>query len=274
MVTVRVNVTRELARFKKFGPEGRVELRDFMRRHGRALISSSGSTPGIVQLSPPHSQGVRGQKAKVQGETAVSADINKVYGSPGKLYAKIREKTPGAAVRFWQAVKKKDWATANEISRSVGLADLREFDDGAAHDARRTRRGRVGGKEPSIYLAQMSGGDPKKPGPWLRSYIKTIQKRVGLLAAALIPSAEARLGKLAGVPAWIRRHAGSAAGSAATTLLENSSGLTVTAIVSSPRLPHDYQRRMDYTAGYRLNAMRSDLPRTAKRMEAKLQQGL
>lgn len=94
MLTVRVNVTRELARFKKFGPEGRVELRDFMRRHGRALISSSGSTPGIVQLSPPHSQGVRGQKAKVQGETAVSADINKVYGSPGKLYAKIREGIP------------------------------------------------------------------------------------------------------------------------------------------------------------------------------------
>jgi len=275
MLTIKVDVRKELARFKRFGPEGRVHLREFMRRHGRALISSSGSTPGIVQLTPPHSQGVRGQKAKVQGEAAISADINKVYGSPGKLYALVKARKPSAAGGFWAAVKAKDWATANRIAEPITGERLREFDDGTAHEQRRNARtGRVNGRHPSIFIAQMSGGDPRRAGPWVRAYIKFRQTRVGLLAAALISSATARLGKLAGIPAWVERHRGKAAGTAATTLLENNSGITVTANVTSPRAPAEMQRRMNYAVQYRLNAMESDLPRTARRMETELQRGL
>lgn len=275
MVYVKVDVRKELARFKRYGPEGRVHLREFMKRHGRALISSSGSTPGIVQLTPPHSQGVRGAKAKLQGETAVSVDINRVYGSPSKLFDLIaRSAGLGAAKGFFAAVKRKDWAAANAIaSRSTGRR-LEPFDDGIAHQRRRNQRGRVNGRAPSIYIAQISGGDPNKAGPWVRAYIKNVQRRVGLLAAALIPSAEARLGQLAGVPAWVRRWVGSAAGAGNTNFYEHANGISVTASVDSPRAPADMQRRMNRATQYRMNAMESDLPRTARRMEKELQRGL
>lgn len=275
MLTVSVDVSRTLAKFKAAGPAGRAALREFMLRHGRALISSSGTTPGIVQITPPHSQGKRGAAAKKAGETAVSRDINRVYGAPGQLYDQIRRASPGAAVRYWEAVKKKDWQTANDIAHSVGAPRLQEFDDGAAHKARRNNRtGRTTGRYFSIYIAQQSGGDPNKTGPWVRKYISAKQRLVGLLAAALIPSAEARLGRLSGVPAWVRRHAGSAAGDAQTNFYEHANGISVTASVDSPRLPADMQRRMNRATQYRMNAMESDLPRTARRMEADLQRGL
>lgn len=245
-----------------------------MLRHGRALISSSGNTPGIVQLTPPHRQGVKGSKAKQLGETAVSRDINRVYGGPSRLGNRIYAKSKGAAFAFSRAVKKKDWAKANEIAQAEVGQRLREFDDGTEHRRRRDKRGRVVGKVPSYYVAQKSNSKTQ-PAPWIRAYIKKKQALVGLLCAALIQSAEARLGgKLANVPEWVRRHVGKASGDAQTTLLESNTGFTVTARVSSPRAPAEMQRRMDYAAGYRLNAMKADLPRTAKRLEQRLQSGL
>lgn len=274
MVTVKVNVRKELARFKRFGAEGRADLKEFMQRHGRALISSSGKSSGIIQLTPPHSKGKRGNEAKKQGEAAVSSDINKVYGSPGKLFALIKQSNPGAANGFWTAARAKDWARANEIAmRTVGK-QMGDFDDGAAHAQRRNNRGRINGKNPSVFIAQFSGGDLHRAGPKVRRYIAKRQKNVGLLAAALVVSAELRLAKLAGVPAWVRRHASKAAGTAATTILENASGIVVTANVNSPRVTKGYQRQMNYAAEYRLTAMKSDLPRTAKRLEDRLQKGL
>lgn len=282
MLTVRVNVTRELARFKKFGPEGRVELRDFMRRHGRALISSSGSSPGVVQLTPPFNKGVRGSAAKKQGQQAITNDLL------GK--GRTGQRSGGVFTVMDDAL------LANAHVNSTGTVRLFARKDGTVYGTdRRHFRPRASNSEMYAHHQSMrmgngrvtkAGGFTRDIGRWkfidhmvvgvsaFKRYQRMIHARVGMLAAALVSIAEARLGPLKGIPAWVRRHAGNVGGSGNVSLSESSSGITITAIVSSPRAPRDMQRRMDYAAGYRLNAMRADLPRTAKRLEAKLQQGL
>ena len=42
----------------------RDQQRQLLHKHARSLISSTGSTPGLIQLTPPHSKGKRGNAAK------------------------------------------------------------------------------------------------------------------------------------------------------------------------------------------------------------------
>lgn len=267
MITVRVDVRKELAKFKAAGPEGRKEMTEFMRRHGRALISSSGKTPGIVQLTPPHSQGKKGTSARKQGEDAVRVDIWRVYGTLESMFPLIKARDTTAANEFWKFVKMGKRAKAEKLAQKVLGKMMGPFDGGNEHKNRRGRKGRVTMKQPSYFVRGSSSP--------IKKYIRDKQKRVGLLASALIQSAEARLGgKLANVPAWIRRHVGKIGGDAQTTLIDDGKTITVRAVVTSSRAPAEMQRRMDYAAGYRLNAMKADLPRTAKRMEQRLQSAL
>lgn len=272
-VTVKVDVRKDLARIKAAaGPEYKNVLREFMRKSGRALISSSGKVPGIVQVTAPHSQGKKGSAAKKQGEAAVSVDINRVYGSPGKLYALIRDRDTGAAAGFWKLVKAKDWSAANAIAERLTGKRLREFDDGSAHDARRNNRGRVSGRDPSIYIAQLGGRDGKAPGPWVSKYIKEKQKRVGLLSAAVVNSATSKFGPLSGVPEWVKRHTNASGGRC--LLDEKANGFVISVENLSRRGQKDLQRKFDYVAGYRFNAMKRELPFVARALEKKLQTAL
>jgi hypothetical protein len=266
----KVDIQRELKRLRAAtGAEYQNVMKELMKTEGRLLVSSSGRTPGLVQVTAPHSENVRGVKARVQGETAVSADITKVYGSPQVLYALIHSQSPGAAKGFWSAVQQQDWTLANEISERITGKRLREFDDGSEHDRRRSsRNGRVQGRVPSYFVAQKSRGDKKKSGPWVAAYIKEKAAKVGTLAAAVVKSAETRLGALKGVPTFVRRHANKGGGS--VTLLESRLGYEVTVQNLNPRAQSDLQRKFNYVLGYRLNALQKKLPFIVRSIEKKL----
>ena len=267
----KINVQREIQRLRAAtGADYKATMRELMQTEGRLLVSSSGRTPGLVQVTAPHSQSVRGIKARVQGETAVSADINKVYGSPQVLFSLLEAKaSKGAAKGFWAAVVQGDWAAANEISTRILGQRLREFDDGAAHDRLRNKRtGRVQEKVPTYFIAQKPKGSRNIASPWVAAYIKDKAAKVGTLAAAVVRSAEAELGKLKGVPEFVRRHAGRGGGT--VNLSESKMGYEVTVANLSPRVQSDLQRKFNYVLGYRLNALQKKLPFIVRSIEKKL----
>ena len=266
----KINVQREIQRLRAAtGADYKATMRELMQTEGRLLVSSSGRTPGLVQVTAPHSQSVRGIKARVQGETAVSADINKVYGSPQVLFSLIQAQSPGAAKGFWAAVQQQDWTRANDIAERITGKRLREFDDGTEHQSRRNQRtGRVQGKVPTYFIAQKPKGSRKIASPWVAAYIRDKAAKVGTLAAAVVRSAEAELGKLKGVPEFVRRHAGRGGGT--VNLLESKMGYEVTVANLSPRIQSDLQRKFNYVLGYRLNALQKKLPFIVRSIEKKL----
>jgi hypothetical protein len=224
-----------------------------LRKHARALISSSGSNKGLVQVIPPASmdRGVFGNAAKKQGEAKVMADIWKVYGTPGDVYKLLKAKNAKVAAGYWQAVKRKDWAAANGIARRLGVPALVDFtsDDGAEHKRRR-RNGVVTGKHKTLYVTDAR---------YVRAYIKMKQRNVGLLAAALVNNYGGQFGPLAGVPAWVSRHSGSW-GSAQIENFNHGSGPRVRIALNGGALNRDMQRWFNTALRFRIIVMQREAP--------------
>jgi len=282
MITVRVDVSKTLARFRKAGPQGRVHLVEFMRKHGRALISSSGKTPGIVQLTPPFSKGKRGALAKKQGEQAITNDLlgkGRTGQRSGGAFV-VMSDTLLANAHFNKTENVRIFARKNG---DVYGTDRRHFRPKAStsemhahHQSLRGRNGRVikaGGFTRDIgrwkFIDQMVVGVAA-----FKRYQKTVHAKVGIMASAIVGPAELAMGGvLAGIPAWVRRHVGKASGGL-VAFQKETNGITVAVALTDSRVPADMQRRMNSAATYRTNAMRSDLPRTAARMEKALQIGL
>lgn len=224
-----------------------------LRKHARALISSSGSNKGMVQIIPPASmdRSVFGNAAKKQGEAKVQADIWKVYGTPGDVYRLLKSKNAKVAAGYWQAVKRKDWAACNGIARRLGVPVLVDFtsDDGAEHKRRR-KDGVVTGKAKTLYVTD---------GRYVRAYIKMKQKLVGMLAAALVNNYDGRFGPLAGVAAWVSRHSGSW-GTAQIDSFNHGPGPRVRIALNGGRLNREMQRWFDTALRFRVAVMQREAP--------------
>lgn len=224
-----------------------------LRKHGRALISSSGANKGMVQIIPPASmdRSVFGNAAKKQGEAKVMGDVWKVYGTAGDVYKQIKAKNPKLAAGYWQAVKRKDWAAANGLARRIGVPVLVDFtsDDGAEHKRRRLN-GSVTGKQKTMYVTDAR---------YVRAYIQMKQKLVGMLASALVNNYDGRFGPLAGVPAWIARHSGSW-GSAKIESYNHGSGPQVRIALNGGALNRDMQRWFNTALRFRINVMQREAP--------------
>lgn len=227
------------------------QSRALLHKHARALVSSSGKVPGLVQVTPPHSQAAKDSAAKKRGEAAVTRDVWRVYGTPGKAYEEIKQRNPRAAAGFWKAVSNNQWAAAEAIMQSTLHRSFQSFDDGAQHMQRRNNQGRVSGKRPSLYV---------KDGKAVRGYLKRRQRNVGLLAASISAAYNGRYGALSGVPAWIGRHKGSWAGGSMTERKAFRRGTVIRISVDAGRLNSEMQRRFSYVVGYRVRAMERETP--------------
>jgi hypothetical protein len=224
-----------------------------LRKHARALISSSGANKGLVQIIPPASmdRGVFGTPAKKQGEAKVMGDIWKVYGTPGDIYKMLKAKNAQVAKGYWQAMKRRDWAACNGIARRLGVPVLVDFtsDDGAEHKRRR-RNGVVTGKQKTLYVTDAR---------YVRAYIKMKQRNVGLLAAALVNNYSGQFGALAGVAAWVSRHSGSW-GSAQIENYNHGAGNRVRISLSGGALNRDMQRWFNAALRFRVIVMQREAP--------------
>lgn len=241
---------RQLRNYPRFVNDQALAL---LRKHARALISSSGANKGMVQIIPPASmdRGVFGTAAKKQGEAKVQGDIWKVYGTPSDVYKQLKAKNAKVAAGYWQAVKRKDWAACNGIARRLGVPVLVDFtsDDGAEHKQRR-RNGVVTGKHKTLYVTDAR---------YVRAYIRMKQRNVGLLAAALVNNYDGRFGPLKGVAAWVSRHSGSW-GSAQIDSYNHGAGPQVRIALNGGALNRDMQRWFNTALRFRIIVMQREAP--------------
>lgn len=229
------------------------ELKPLVWQEARLFIKGSSSTPGIIDLTPPGSGGVTGSKARKQGENAVARDIYRVYATVNKAYDAIARTDKAAASAFWLLFKEGNTQDAGEIMRNfssdTGLASTRsfaKFDGGNLHQRFRNKRGSVTRNRVTVIVT-----DTRE----LQSYVKKMQKRVGLLASGWVTAA-ARLGVK--LPEWITRHGG---GNGAISVEVGADKLMI--IISNKvkyGAANDLQRRVNYVSMYRKNALRRRLP--------------
>lgn len=88
-------VLTRLAQLKHLPDITRDFMLPVMQRQARLLISSSGKVKGLVQATPPYmlsESGDGASKAFARGKQAVSRDIRRVYGTPGDLFARIKDR--------------------------------------------------------------------------------------------------------------------------------------------------------------------------------------
>ena len=201
IIIASVNVKPLLEVFRHFPADSEDSMDKLLEEQVRLLVSSSGNVPGLVQVTPPHSKGKRGNSAKIQGQNAVSNDIYQVYATPGRVWELMKQYQGIKAANGWWRLWKEDPVKAKrflELSAPSAIQAMSiGFDGGAAHKAARGNNGRVRGKPRVIVLNELGQ---------LRKYIRLRQKNVGLLAASIPAAIGNKYGKLKGVPAWISRH--------------------------------------------------------------------
>lgn len=254
MITGRLDLSTLRRRIKKMPEFMHATIQDKVLSESRLLVSSSGDVPGLVQVTPPFSQGAKGNAAKKQGEAKVESDIRKAYGTPSDLWRLIREKSNrNVADNFWAYMKVGQWHRANDIAQRITGFGLDVFDGGAEHRARRDpRTGRVKGSDSPrnkrIFLAPTQKRS-------FEAYIKKKKALVGLLASSL-PAAASHLGTINGLPSWVSRHRGPW-GSCVVDKTRTSLHVTLRL---SRRASGDLQRRFGYVLGYRIKAFQRQLP--------------
>lgn len=255
MITAKLDLAPLFKKLRDTPALLHAELQSKLTSESRLLVSSSGKIPGMVQVTPPFSDGVKGIAAKKQGEAKVAGDIRKAYGTPGDLWRLIRDRAgQPVADNFWAYMKLGRWHQANAIAQKHTGHGLDVFDAGAEHRRRRNpRTGRViGGGRPSDKKFFFAPTQKKA----FDAYIKRQSKNVGLTASSLPTAAGARLGAISGIPAWVKRHAGRWGMCKVTQT--NRSFMVQLGLTS--RGGSEMQRRFNAVLGYRLKALQRQLP--------------
>jgi hypothetical protein len=138
-----------------------------------------------------------GPAPRAVGEAATTADIYRVYATPGKAYDDIQGSAKSA---FWRAVKASAWGRAATILSRFGNAlkgvSIQPFDDGAAHRQLRNNQGRIPkSQKPTMIVRNPSA---------LKSYVDSEVKKVGEGKGGWSTCADA-LGGTRGIPGWVSR---------------------------------------------------------------------
>lgn len=248
MLVADLDVSPLLAKLRKVGALTNQDMKALIRQQAAILIADRKT--GLIGITPPQNDKLKGSEGKKAGENAILRDVNRVYGSPSKLYDLIKTKSQPAARAFWAHVQKKRWVEANDIAERTTGHRLREFDDGMEHSKRRNKRtGRVVGKQPSRFVPDMK---------YVRRYIREKQGNVGSLAAGWYAAGQRGGLAMRGVPSWVQRHT---RGMGFAFPLERVDSYSITLGNSTPWGKDDaMRRRMKASLQYRANATRRRLP--------------
>lgn len=216
MITVRdFDLSPLIRRMERVMPEVIPLMDQILEEKARLIVSSSGSIPGMAQSIPPSHEGVTGASAGKYGQAKVAGDISRVYLTPSRAYADIRDHAgKPAADAFYGAMNGRTVTTRNGRTRRLkGTPDeaqrllratssrysnvtVGRFDGGEAHRNLRLKDGTIGKR----VVPRMVVLDPKALG----AYIKHKQGNVGIMASAFNAAADA-LGAR-GIPSFIKRH--------------------------------------------------------------------
>ena len=198
---------RQLAAHTRKGSE------QVFRSYAKTVVSNPRNGAGLLQITPPGSQGVIGLAARRQGERAIDRDLSRMF-TPIRLKHKREERWPLEFMRNIHEDVFRHKVAGRPVPRGV-----------------MTRHGAG-----PFYVDQRK----------LRRLAQELKLRIGRLSAGWLPAARA-LG--AAVPAWIARH-GSANG---TVRLEFRGGVHECEMVAyaNPGAPvAEVERRIPYAIGY------------------------
>lgn len=261
IATVDIGKLKEVLR--QFPSTAGTSMDSFIEDQARLLVSSSGNVPGLVQVTPPHHGGLRGNEAKKTGEKAVARDIAKVYANPGVAWDLLKRLGhTGAAAAFWKSWQARKIPECNRIlERAPGVpayCRLKGFDKGTEHQNSRGSNGRVRSKAPRFFVSNPEA---------VKRYVRKTQRKVGLLASSIPTAVGSRFGSLKGVPGWVKKHR-STWGYVRES--RTRKGRTITLGMSSKGVK-DLQRRFVYVLDYRLKAIKRQLPYLVRKLENELQ---
>ncbi len=289
MITATVSLGRLVPLIRQAPAMARPEMRQFVQTSARALVSSSGNVPGLVQVTPPAhaSEGklVGAAQAKAAGEMAITADLLGLGIQAGRSK---HQRTAGVFVVMADDLLAKNAAMA----KNGAVVRLFIKKDGTIYGTdRHNYRPKASTAEMYAHHQSMrrksdgrvrtAGGATRDVGRWkfidqmvvsrtayLR-YERMIHKRVGMMAAGVVAAYNGRFGPLRGVPAYAKRHT---SGWVAGKLIELDAedGYEVTISVEAGNMNSEMQRRFNYVLGYRMKAMQRQIPFIARRLEAKI----
>ncbi len=138
-----------------------------------------------------------GATPRAVGQAATTADIYRVYATPGKAYNDVQKSAQAA---FWRAVKSSAWDRAASILGRFGTGlkgtPISNFDDGAAHRQLRNNQGRIPKSQKPVMIV-------KNPQA-LKSYVDAEVKKVGEGKGGWATCAKV-LGGTRGIPGWVSR---------------------------------------------------------------------
>jgi hypothetical protein len=254
MITIAVDTTAFEAAAREFAREGRKDLEVVIREQAAIM------TGHLIALTPPAAG--RGQamndrggitlEAKKRGEAAIAADIAALFPTT-RLKEDEVDKLIEAGFQ---------WGTGRgrKIIRQYAGS---EADMARIHAASRSANGRVRtGNGENMALVRAATR---------RAFIRSQQKKVGLLNAGWLNAARELKTSRGATPAWITRHPAQAGG---VTIHRPVAGVAIRIYNEQPWFPKDMDARVERamrrrTAGLQ-KAVEAMVERRAKRAEERM----
>lgn len=254
-LTAKLDITAYLQKLGNMAVMSGKEMGDLMRQEATLFIYNAGTTPGVINITPPFSRGSKdGNAALLAGQRAIDRDLSGVFApvtikgerriphlfgktsirgaNPPPYIVKTKERHPDVA-----ALVKQRWQAKN---RSNG---------------RRMTRG----QKAALYV------DARK----LSIVRRESYAMIGLAAASWYQAAKSSGLKPRGVPAWVTRHS-SAFGAGYITHSATSISIRL-----SSRLPYNTALGMQNKAvtvlAYRQASLERRLPYIMKALAKKAQ---
>jgi hypothetical protein len=269
MITAQLNMAPLLHKLRALGLAPRQPMQQLVKEQARLFVSSSGGVPGMIQLTPPAGNGIKGNAAKQRGEMAIFRDL-------------LGGKHGGGSFAGIFVVMDDALLAANAKINSTGVVRLFAKKDGTVYGCdQHFYRPQASVEEMRAHHLQyfrngrmtQAGGRTRDIGRWkfldqmvvtrsaMLRYLRYINKHVGIYASGFNAAAQ-QLGAK-GVPAWVTHH-----GTAYSGISVRQTD-TSFFIVLTDRVPFgqaDTTRRMHDVLRYRDNALARAMPHIIRRM--------
>ncbi len=175
--------------FQKMGWTIKNSVPGFLRQEARLTAVE------LARRTQPFGDGAT---PRAVGEAATTADIYRVYATPGKAYNDIHDAKSQSD--FWRAVKTSALDKAaiilNRSASNLKGVPISDFDGGAAHRQLRNNQGRISKSQKPVMIVK----NPKT----LKTYVDSEVKKVGQGKGGWATCAKA-LGGTRGIPGWVSR---------------------------------------------------------------------
>ncbi len=189
---VKTNTSAVDARFKQMGWTAKNSLPGYLRQEARLTAVA------LAFQTQPFGDD---DTARQRGAVAVERDIFRVYCTPSQVYGEILKnsdkQTADAFYKLlWSGNKTRSQLLIEKHAPKFALAQIGNFDGGAAHRSRRNNRGRIAESQKPIMLVM----DRDR----LKNYVQREVNKVGEGKGGWAACARA-LGGTRGISGWISR---------------------------------------------------------------------